>query len=339
MKSKKKSGYILILLTVIVIFLLMKDNYQEITNAIIHVKISWIFITIILYLLYLLLQTIPFFDFVKLYKKDITFSYMFYIMVVTNFFNGITPLATGGQPLQVYELHKKNISVVDATNAVIQNSIIYQIAVVIWMLLAITINHIFHFFVITKALRNLMIIGIILNVLLLLLFIIVSFSKKFNQKLINVFINILSKVHIIKKPQEKKKKWQKTCTEFYNNSKILLDNKKILLKGVIIILIAFSFYYSIPLTISYALNCSENMTIITTMVLSSFVLLSSNYLPIPGATGGMEYTFVGYFKNFVTGFKLNALLLIWRFITYYLPTIVGGIIFNVYSLNNTEKNS
>ena len=339
MKNKKLSSFILIVLTAIVIYFLMKDNFQDILNSIIHVNFFWIFITIILYIIYLVLQTIPFHDFVKLYKRKISFSYMLYIIIATNFFNGITPLATGGQPLQVYELHKKNISTVDATNAVIQNSIIFQISIVLWSILAIIINKVFHIFTITSTLRNLMIIGVTLNVLLLLLFIIISFSKKFNERLINIIINLLAKLHIIKNIKEKKEKWHKTCEEFYNNSKVLINHKALLLKGIIILLIAFAFYYTIPLTISYALNCNENLTIISTIVLSSFVFLSSNYLPIPGATGGMEYAFMGYFKNYVNGFKLRALLLIWRFITYYLPTIIGGIVFNIYSIKHKNKHS
>ena len=152
MKSKKLSGIILLVLTAIVIYILLKDSYHDIINAIIHVNILWIIIATILYLIYLLLQTIPFYDFVKLYSKKVSFSYMFYIIIVTNFFNGITPLATGGQPLQVYELHKKDISIVDSTNAVIQNSIIFQISVVLWSFIAIFINYTFKLFPVTTTL-------------------------------------------------------------------------------------------------------------------------------------------------------------------------------------------
>ena len=57
------------------------------------------------------------------------------------------------------------------------------------------------------------------------------------------------------------------------------------------------------------------------------------YVPIPGATGGMEFGFIGFFRNFITGNKLHALLIIWRFLTYYLPTILGSIIYNIFKSN------
>jgi uncharacterized protein (TIRG00374 family) len=54
-------------------------------------------------------------------------------------------------------------------------------------------------------------------------------------------------------------------------------------------------------------------------------------VPIPGASGGMEAGFMGFFGNFVEGPALNVFVLVWRGITYYLPMIAGAIAFNVYN--------
>ena len=334
MKKQNISTIILIILTVIVSYFLLKDNFYEIIDIIVHANMFWIIIALALFTLYLYLQTIPFFDLTKIYYKKISFSYMFYIIVATNFFNGITPLATGGQPLQVYELHKKGIPTVDASNAVLQNSIIFQIAIVLWSILSIIINNTLHLFPITKTLKYFLTIGVSLNIIVLFIFIFISFSKNFNRTIINFIIKVLHKLHIVKDMEKQKEKWNNICKQFYENSSILIKNKWVLIKGVLLLLLAFSVYYTIPFTIAHAINCSENLTIMNTIILSSYVLLSSNYLPIPGATGGVEYSFIGYFKNFVKDYKINALLICWRFITYYLPTIIGGVVF---SINSSEK--
>ena len=334
MKSKKLSSFILIVLTFIVLFLLVKDNYKEIFSVLIHANLFWIIIAIIFYILYLLFQTITFWDFSKIYDKNIKFTYIFYIIIVTNFFNGITPLASGGQPLQVYELHKKNISTVNATNIVIQNSIIYQISLVLWAIIGIIINRTFNLFPVNKILRNMCATGLLLNIILLLFFIIISFSKNFNKKLVNLIINIFEKIKLVKNKNETSIKWNKVCSDFYENSKLLLNNKLLVLKNIIVLTLAFSFFYSIPFFLAYAINCGENLTFITSMIICSYVFLSSNYLPIPGATGGMEYSFINYYKGFVTGFNLNSLLILWRIITYYLPTIIGGLLFTSNSIKH-----
>ncbi len=339
MKNKKLSIVILVLLTAGIIYYLLKDNYLEIIDAIFHVRLRWLFLAMSLYFLYLLFQTIPFQNFVDLYKKGTKFSDMFYIIVVTNFFNGITPLASGGQPMQVYELHRKGLSTVDSTNAVIQNSIIYQLALVLFSLSAMFVNKAFNLFPITNGLRVLAIIGLLLNLFMFLLFVVMSFSKSFNRKLIGFVINLLDRLHLIKDKKNKQKKWDKSCLQFYNNSKIILKNKKTFLTGVLYLYLSFICFYSIPFAITHALGISTNMIFITSVVMCSYVFMSSNYIPIPGATGGMEYSFINYYGFFITGFQLNSLLILWRFLTYYLPTIIGGILWGISSLKITENSN
>ena len=337
MKKQKISEIILVVLSIIVIYVLVRNNYKDIASAIIHANFLWIILALILYATYLVLQAIPFYEFARLYDKKINFRFFIYLIIVTNFFNGITPLATGGQPLQVYEIHKKKISVVDSTNIVIQNSIIYQLALVIWILLAIFINKIFNFFFVSKTLSNMAFIGLILNLVFLGALLLVSFSKQFNKKLINGIIKFLAKIHIVKDTEKQIKKWDKTCTDFYENSQVLLKNKGLVIRAIIYIMLAFAAYYAMPLCIAKALHLGDNLTIVATITMTSYVFLSSNYLPIPGATGGIEYSFYGYFKNFITGYHLKTLLILWRFLTYYLPTIIGGIVFNINSIKHTKK--
>ena len=57
------------------------------------------------------------------------------------------------------------------------------------------------------------------------------------------------------------------------------------------------------------------------------------FVPIPGASGGIEYGFIKFFGNFMPVVILNSLLITWRFITYYLGMILGGFLFS------TEKES
>ena len=60
----------------------------------------------------------------------------------------------------------------------------------------------------------------------------------------------------------------------------------------------------------------------------SYVMLIGSFIPIPGGTGGLEYGFINFFKNFIIGSKLNAIMLLWRFITYYFGMILGALILN-----------
>ena len=62
------------------------------------------------------------------------------------------------------------------------------------------------------------------------------------------------------------------------------------------------------------------------IITSAYIMIIGSFVPIPGATGGLEYGFVQFYGNFFTGSILSATMLVWRFITYYCGIIAGAII-------------
>ena len=70
---------------------------------------------------------------------------------------------------------------------------------------------------------------------------------------------------------------------------------------------------------------------------SAYVLIMGSFVPIPGASGGIEYGYYKFFGNFIKGSLLKASLLIWRTISYYLPMIIGGILFNTNTKREEQK--
>ncbi len=337
MKNRKINAFIIAIITIIILYFLVKDNYKEIYNTIINANISWILLAFLFYIIYQLFQAIPFYLYAKLYDKNISFSFFIYLMVVTNFFNGITPLATGGQPLQVYALHKKGIPTVNSTNIVLQHTIIYEIAVVLWLLFAVIINYVFNLFSLTTPLKILVVTGVTLNIIYLIGLLLASFTKSFNKNIITFIISILSKLRIVKDKSKTIEKWNKSCSDLYESSKVLLKNKGLFILCILLLIIGYTFNYSITYLIIKALNINTVLTYPISLILTCYIYTSSTYLPIPGATGGMEYSFFGYLKNFIAGYYLNVALILWRFITYYLPTMIGAIVFNIYTIKNDKK--
>ena len=93
--------------------------------------------------------------------------------------------------------------------------------------------------------------------------------------------------------------------------------------------IALCFLYLIPLFILYAMGNFNSFNAGIAIVTSAYVMIIGSFVPIPGGTGGLEYGFVQFYGNFITGSKLSAMMLVWRFITYYFAMIVGAIALNI----------
>ena len=87
--------------------------------------------------------------------------------------------------------------------------------------------------------------------------------------------------------------------------------------------------YITPLFIVNSMKDFSSLNIKTTITSSAYVLLIGAFVPIPGGSGGIEYGFLAFFGNFLSKSRLSAVLLIWRFITYYMPMIIGAIAFNL----------
>ena len=92
--------------------------------------------------------------------------------------------------------------------------------------------------------------------------------------------------------------------------------------------VALAFLYLVPFALLKGINVSINP--LQTIITMSYVMLIGSFIPLPGGTGGLEYSFVSFFSNFLTGGRLNAIMLVWRFITYYLGMILGAIFLALY---------
>ena len=74
----------------------------------------------------------------------------------------------------------------------------------------------------------------------------------------------------------------------------------------------------------------NNISVIEAVVSTAYVMTIGSFVPIPGGTGGIEYGFVFFYGHLVKGSVLNATMLVWRFITYYLGMILGAIALALY---------
>ncbi len=330
---KKKFGkrlniILLILITILVFYFSLKDNFKGIVSEILTMNIFYLLIAFICVFLFWIFRSYPMYSFCKKINSDFKFSQSFQLVLRTQFFNAVTPFATGGQPYQIYYLKGCGIDYASSTGVVLQNFIVYQIALVILGLIALISNNIFHIFKSVYFLQKLIALGFIINTLVIVVMFLVAFSKKAEKLLISFAINILTKLKLVNDKEEKIKKWDEAINKFNKSAKILLEDRKMFIKNIIYNFLALLTLYLVPLFVLYAMGGSE-FNAAMSIVTSAYVMIIGSFVPIPGATGGLEYGFVEFYGNFVSGSKLNAIMLVWRFITYYFGMIVGGIALNI----------
>lgn len=338
MKSLKKNSIILLIITVAVLVCVLKDDFGNIVNTLSGANYGWIIIALLCFFVGIGFEAKSYQEIIQGYEYEYTFKKSYRMLLITKFFNGITPFSSGGQPMQIYMLKKDGVRLTKATNIIIQNFIIYQASLVIFGIIAILINNSLKLFTEVTLLKQLVTIGFLINTLVMVGLVVISFSSKFNHFIVNKSISILSKFKLVKDKEKTLAKWREKVDDFHEGAEYLKKNKMLCFRTFIYNMIYLTLNYVMPYFVILALaSTSTDATPLKTICASAYVLIMGSFVPIPGASGGIEYGYLRFFGNFITGTLLKASLLIWRTISYYLPMLVGGVLFNINTKRGDDK--
>ena len=197
--TKKINIVILVFITILVLYFSLKDNFKEVINQILTMNSIYLILAFIFLFIFLIFKSLSIYLFCKKINKEFKFIQSIQLVLRTQFFNAVTPFATGGQPYQIYYLKHCGIDYASSTSIVLQNFIVYQIALVILGLIALFTNQILDVFNNSKLLVRLIALGFIINTLVIVIMFVVAFSKKMNKSIIGFGISILTKLKLVKK--------------------------------------------------------------------------------------------------------------------------------------------
>lgn len=329
LKDLKKNTIILILITFLVMFLVLRKDFSNIVDLLLKMDLKFILVAFLLFFISIFLRGYITYKTVNNKEK---FSLIEAIRhnVITQFFNGITPFSTGGQPMEIYMLTRHGISANKGTMIILQNFIFYQVALVLFGIMAVSYNYMFHIFPKVVLLRKLVLIGFLVNTLVAIGIFLISLSKKFTTGCMKFIVKVLNKLKIVKNKEQVEENLKERLDEFHESAKVLRKRKFLFIEGVVFNFLSLACLYAIPLLVVYSMHDFTSISLLECLTSSAYVLLVGAFVPIPGASGGIEYSFLAFFGNFLSSSINSAVLLIWRFITYYFGMIIGAIVFNLH---------
>ena len=335
MKHLKRNSFLLLAITILVLILVLKDNFTSTLSVFSRMDFRFILLAFGLYFLYIFLQALV--NYLRVHNKE-KFKLHDAVQhaVITQFFNGITPFSSGGQPMEIYMLRQHGFRTTKATNIIMQNFIVYQLALVVFGIFAVCYNAATGILHNNALLKNLIVLGFAINTLVAVFLLFLATSKKFTHLVMKILIHISSKLKFVKNKEETVAKWEERLNDFHQYTKEITKRKKFFVAGIFLNLLALACYYAIPLVVTYSLHDFSSLTLIDSLVASAYILIIGAFVPIPGATGGIEYGFLQMFSNFLPTSELNAIMIVWRFITYYFGMILGGIMFNFHHKGGKE---
>ncbi len=335
MKGKKKlfrNFTIFALLIMLTFYILLKDqDTKEIFSIVASAKIEFIFIAIACMVLYIICEAINIGRTLKALEEKSTFFNNVKYALIGFFFSAITPAASGGQPMQIYYMHRDNISVANSTLTLLINLTSMQIITIGFALVSV----IFNYQNLNKALVILFIVGIGLNLSALTLLLISILSKRMSKGLVNIAIKIM-KFFKIRKIEEKQEKLEKELEKYQASSIYIKNNRLLMLKVLFTTAIQFVLYYSITYWTYCSLGLSEH-SILKIIALQALVFASVSGIPSPGAVGVSEGAFIEIFSSVFPETMINSAVLLNRGINFYLFVIISAIVVIISQLKEKKQ--
>lgn len=324
MKNKKINLVILFIMIILVLYFTLKDDFNGVIKELSNVNISVFVLAILLFILSLFFKSISLFMFVRDYDNSYSIKNAFSLTLISQFLNGITPFQSGGQPFEIYLLKKKNIRITDSTNALLKDFISFQIALILMSIFSIIINIRANILNTNSYLVWIILIGFIINFSVLLFLFIFANAKKTGKKILNKLTDFIFKFKIMNKLKFSKEKVKDSINHFYETSQTVNKSKNKIILGSLTNILYLIFLYLVPLFIFKSLGF-YNVTLLSSIIITSFIMLIGNFVPIPGATGGIEFGFMKLFGGLAKGPVLSSAMLLWRTVTYFLAMIIGAL--------------
>lgn len=254
------------------------------------------------------------------------------------FFSGVTPSASGGQPMQIFFMKRDRISIGVSTQILMIVTIAYKAVLV--LIGAATI--IFRPHNVVDKLDDIMgwcYLGIVLNVAFIICILVIMLKSSWAEKLIIYIVKLLNKLHIIKNVDAFNEKVKRTMANYHMVAAFFKEHKLVIANVFVITFVQRICFFFITYLVYKSFGLSGE-SVITIVTMQAMISLAVDMLPLPGGVGMHEALFISIFTPIFGKFTLPAMI-VCRGLSYYTQIILSAIMTGVayISSNRNEMKS
>lgn len=250
------------------------------------------------------------------------FGSAFRVTMVGQYFNSVTPYALAGQPMQFMALLGQGISSGVAISTLVRKFLVYQTSLTVYSLLVILIKYQF-FQSKIQGFMALAFVGFLYQAAVVVALVLFSYSPGFTTKIIRGAVWVLTKAHLVKKPEETGERVRGQLQFFLENNRAIQGKRSLEVKIYGFTVIQLTALFLVPFFIYKAFH-NPGAPVFDMIAAQSFVTMISSYTPLPGAAGAAEGSFLVIFQMFFAPEVIQRAMLLWRLIAYYSCIVVGA---------------
>ena len=320
----------------VVLFIGLRGNdLGELAAALRSVSPSAFLLCFGCWCIYLLMNALCTYCFLNRQGIRLSLLGSFHAAIIGLYYCNVTPGASGGQPMEMYELSKRNVPIGYSGSAMAIKFVCFQAVLLVAGAIFWLCNREF-VAINTQGIRWLVLLGYVVNCFSIGGVVLMAISRRAMLWVINQCILVGVKLRICKDAKASREKWANHCASFLESFRLLLHRPLDLFLQV---LIAFAQLIAQMLVIwcIYRAMGLEGASVVEMITVGVLLYISASYTPLPGASGAQEGGFALFFRAIFPDAKLFVALLIWRFFTYYLTVLVGALVSTVESVQGLAK--
>lgn len=307
-KKKDRIKYISYLFFVIAItagsiWYALYNNFNEVIGQIMSSDKLWLLVIFGIMVLAAGIRSFVFFCFARLYTRDYRFYRAIAVDQIGIFYNAVTPSSSGGQVMQAYTYKKQGIAISSAVSIMAMYSILFQIVLIIYGVLAFimkydainsigTIKFQIADWAFNLPIWPLTIIGFLLNVSVISIVLLMGYWKGFHNFIMGPVISLLAKIKLVKNPDKKRESLRVQVENFKIEMRRLFANIPFTILIVFCFFLLMTVKDAIPYFVGKALGSQSTAANFWDAVfLSNYHQMVTGLIPTPGSAGVSEYFF------------------------------------------------
>lgn len=252
------------------------------------------------------------------------------------FYSGITPSASGGQPMQAVAMRKDDISYAVSTVVLAIVTITYKLVLVIVGIAVLIIRPV-SVMKYLEPVEGIMYLGIALNVVCVGALLMLVFCPGIINFLARKILNLVNRIVHFKNFDKQIARVNK-LTEQYNGTAEYYRKHKFIIINVFVLTVLQRFFLFLVTWFTYkafGLGGGSFMVIIT---LQAMISVAADMLPLPGGMGVSENLFLTIFLPFFGEALILPGMMLSRGISFYTQLIICGIMTVVAMFVLKDKN-
>ncbi|PKM51780.1 MAG: lysylphosphatidylglycerol synthetase [Firmicutes bacterium HGW-Firmicutes-7] len=300
------------------------NNISDLIKSMSNVSLFWRLLCVVAVLLFIGVESFILWILLKQKDKKLSIFKCLKYAFVGYFYSGITPSATGGQPVQLYYMIKDGNGTDKSTVTLLSMALFYKLIMVIMgvSLLIFFSNGITAYLDVYVWVYYL---GLTLNVLILFVILTFMLIPEKTKSIILKLVQLLMNIKVLKENNYRKEKIDSFITGYKNSVDFLFQNK---FKMGVLTLLTFiqrSSLLFVPVFIYLGLHLKDT-SLFTILCIQAAIYVAVDMLPIPGAQGITELIYISAFGSIFTEQYLTTSMIITRSVSFYLPLLIGMIV-------------